>query len=107
MFVGFPEDNFLGEKIYAVPPPQQRRLQLYDSRVVDRFNSAVLHHFQHNNIKITAMSLLQSSTYPPLPSMQQAMNNLDEQIGRAIAHGEKVYRKSEMVTYHFQLSTLA
>ena len=93
MFVDFLEDIFLGDEIYAVPPPQQRRLQLYDSLVVDRFNSAVLHHFHHNKIQITEPSPFQSSTFPALPTMQQAMNNLDEQIGRAIAHGEKICRK--------------
>ena len=93
MFVDFPQDNFLGDEIYKVPPPTQRRLQLYDSRIVDRFNTAVLSHLTQNNIHNITMQMLQQSTFPPPDKMQDKMDKLDDQIGRAIAHGEKVCRK--------------
>ena len=93
MFVDFHQDNLLGDEIYVVPPPQQRRLQLYDSRIVDRFNSAVLQHLQQNNIPTIAQVMIQKSTYPPSLTMQASMNRLDDQIGRAISHGEKLCRK--------------
>ena len=89
MFLDFDERNFLGDDLYIIPPPQQRRLQLHDSRTVTRFNSRCAKHLRCNNIHILATSILQQCSYPPSASLPLQMTNLDIQLGRAIASANK------------------
>lgn len=89
MFLDFDERNFLCDDIYIIPPPQQRGLQLRDSRVVKRFNSRCAKHLRCNNIHILATTLLQQSNYPLPLHLPLQMSNLDIQLGRAIASANK------------------
>ena len=60
---------------------------------MDRFDAAILSHLQHNNIHNLTIEMLQQSSFPPPQDMQHKMDALDDQIGRAISHGDKVCRK--------------
>lgn len=87
MFVDFHEYNVLGDEIYTIPPPKMRRLQLYDSRIVNKFNKICENHFKHNNIPNQLLELNSQAECPPPPHVAQKMQIMDEQIGRAIASG--------------------
>ena len=93
MFVDFHEYNVLGDEIYTIPPPKMRRLQLYDSRIVNKFNKTCENHLKNNNIHTQLLELTSKAIYPPPPHISQKMQTIDEQIGRAIASGEKHCRK--------------
>ena len=93
MFIDFEHRNFLGEDLHIIPPSEKRRLQLKDSRTVQKFNQAVQKHFLHNNIHSLSEEILQSATFPPTMQIINKMAILDDQIGRAIAHANKKGRK--------------
>ena len=93
MYADFSEDVILGSEIFKVLPPNQRRLKLFDSRIVNRFNNVCLSHLESNKIDITTQTLLDESTFPPEPIIQTQMEIIDDQFGRAIRAGEKRCRK--------------
>ena len=93
MFIDVEELNFLGDDLYAIPPPAQRRLQLFDSRVVKRFNTHCLNHLQQNKILQQTHSLINMSTDTPLTIITPLLEAVDDQIGRVISVGEKKCRK--------------
>lgn len=93
MFIDFQETNFLGDELFTIPPPKLRRLQLFDSRIVNKFNKLCCSHLTNNNIPHKAQRVLSASQYTPPQDMASSMNTLDDQLGRAIAHGDKHCRK--------------
>ena len=93
MYVDFQETIFMGNDIHAIPPPSQRRLQLFDSRIVRRFNKACLSHLKANGIPEIADTLFHQATYPPPPGMSEKLEAIDEQIDRAIRSADKKCRK--------------
>ena len=101
MFVDFSEINFLGDELYTIQPPKMRRLQLFDSRIINRFNKACENHLRHNNILQIASTLVTNATYPPSDDYTSKMQKLDEQLGRAIACGDKHCRKLRTGTIPF------
>lgn len=93
MFIDVEQLNFLGDDLYAIPPLAQRRLQLFDSRVVKRFNTHCLNHLQQNKILQQTNSLINMSTDTPLTIITPLLEAVDDQIGRVISVGEKKCRK--------------
>ena len=101
MFVDFSEINFLGDELYTIQPPKMRRLQLFDCRIINRFKKACENHLRHNNILQIASTLVTNATYPPTDDYTSKMQKLDEQLGRAIACGDKQCRKLRTGTIPF------
>ena len=93
MFIDVDETNFLGDDLYDIPPPAKRRLQLFDSRVVKRFNTHCLNHLQQNNILQQTNNLLNMPTDTPSTTIAPLLEAIDDQFGRAISFGEKKCRK--------------
>ena len=73
MYADFHNTTFLGDELHAIPPPPraQRRLQLFDSRIVARFNRQCLKHIQANKIQTQLDNLIATATHPPSPEIQQ------------------------------------
>ena len=101
MFIDIDESNFLGDDLYAIPPPSQRRLQLFDSRVVKRFNKHCLQHLENNSMLTQTNKLINLSTKTPLSTITLLLDAVDEQIGRAIKKERRNVANSVMVKYRF------
>ena len=93
MYADFHENIFLGGAMYAIPPEVQRRLKLYDSRIVAKFNKLCTSHLQANNIQQQLNELTATAAYPPQHDISNKMEIIDDQIGRAIYHADKKCRK--------------
>lgn len=93
MYADFRETTFLGDEMYIIPPPIQRRLKLYDSRIVSKFNKLCHLHLQANNIQQQLEALTASASFPPQRDIITRMESIDDQIGRAIRHAEHKCRK--------------
>ena len=93
MFIDVDENECFGDDLYVIPPPSQRRLQLFDSRVVKRFIQKCLRHLNNNNILNKSITLLNTRTTTPPSIISHKLQKLDDQIGRTISVGEKRYRK--------------
>jgi len=79
--------SVMGGKMYIVSPPPMRTLKLNDSRIYLKFIKLVKKHLKANNIKSKAEKLYSSSKYPATSQMVKAMEEIDEQMGRAITNG--------------------
>jgi len=77
----------MGGKMFMITPPPMRTLKLNDSRVYMRFIKLVKNHLIANNIMKKAQQLYSNATYPATPQMIRRMEEIDEQIGRAIQIG--------------------
>ena len=93
MYVDFSEDIFMGNELFEIPPPAQRRLQLFDSRTVQRFNNACHKHLLENKIDIKTSNLMANSTFPPDNTLHSDLEAIDDQIGRAIKSADRRCRK--------------
>ena len=93
MFVDFDEHILMGSELHSITPPQQRRLQLYDSRIVRRLNNVCFKHLRENKIPEKSVQLYNEATYPPPEDLPTQLESIDEQVGRAITSGHSTYRK--------------
>jgi len=93
MFMDVTTASFLGSHMYMVKTPQMKRLHMGDSRIVKRFLKQTRIHIDANNIRSLSEKIVTKATYPISLHMQQQVENLDEQMGRAIRHAEKKCRK--------------
>ena len=75
-----------------ISAPPMKRLQLHDSRIVNRFKKHVLSHLQENGTIEKAEALFLRATFPPSIEVIDQMEQLDDQMGRAIAHEKKNLR---------------
>ena len=64
MFVDFDEEIILGSELHSIRPPNQRRLQLFDSRIIHRFNNACYAHLSANNIPLQVETLVNEAIFP-------------------------------------------
>jgi len=92
VYIDVQAQSFMGNPMYIVVPPPMRRLKLGDYRVTKKFNRIVRKHIESNNIMQRANNLSTTGTYPATESMLAEMENIDEQVGRAIRSGLKKCR---------------
>ena len=93
MYADFRETTFLGDEMYIIPPPIQRWLKLFDSRIVSKFNKLCHSHLQANNIQQQLETLTASASFPPQQDVINKMEAIDDQIRRAIRHADNHCRK--------------
>jgi len=93
MFIDIPTQSFLGSPMYDIMTQPMKKLQLRDSRIVEKFQIYMKNHINKTKSLQKAQTLLQTATYPCTHEFGLEMEKLDQQIGRAIANGKKKCRK--------------
>jgi len=94
MYVDFEITSFLGAPMFKVAAPKMKKLQLNDCRIYKRFIKEVKRHCKETNTISKAGEIFtMAQLHPDDPSLGQSMELLDDQLGRAIAHGLAKCRK--------------
>ena len=93
MFVDISTQSFLGSTMYKVVSAPMKRLQMHDSRIVQKFLKHAKRHLESNNIYKISEELMQNLQYPIQSAGINQLENIDEQLGRAIEIGKKKCRK--------------
>ena len=93
MFIDIQETSFLGTAMFKVTPPPMKRLQLNDPRIYKKFQKHVQKHIEANNVDKKLLQLTKIMKHPPTNDMVDKMEQIDDQIGRAISKGLKKCRK--------------
>jgi len=109
MYVDFEITSFLGAPMFKVASPKMKKLQLNDCRVYKRFIKEVKRHCKETNTLNKASEVFQKAQInPDDPSLGHSMELLDDQLGRAIAHGLAKCRKFRTgnIPYSAALATL-
>ena len=93
MYVDFHENQFLGAPMFLVQKPDRRRLQLFDLRIVKKFNTQLKKHIVENNIHEKVQNAFKNVNLPLSKEYLKEINSLDNQVGRAISSAERKCRK--------------
>ena len=64
LYADFISSTLLGEEMFDIIPMKRRRLQLYDSRVVNKFNTILHNYLTHNIILIYYNNMSHKHQYP-------------------------------------------
>lgn len=92
MFVDITTASLLGTYMYQIVSPPMKTLQLRDSRIVNRFNTQLRKHIEHNSMYSKGQQLMETSTYPIIPSQKLQIEEYDHQLGRGIAKAKRKCR---------------
>jgi len=108
IYVDITNDTFLGVYMYKIISQPMKRLQLRDSRIVSKFQTAMENHLEHNNMLSRGKELLEQASYPSSIDLQRSMEGYDDQLGRAIENGKSNCRKLRMgvIPYSKAFATL-
>ena len=87
IYIDVQAQSVMGGKMFMITPPPMRTLKLNDSRVYLRFIKLVKNHLIANKTMEKAQQLYNNSTYPATSQMIRMMEEIDEQMGRAIRTG--------------------
>ena len=86
IYADFDERSFLGDPMFIVADNSMKKLQLRDSRICKRYVQSLKKHLLANNWLVKAKKTMEIAAYPPSPEVIRGMEQLDEQLGRGIAH---------------------